>query len=253
MPNPSRELWAARAFARLIGIVVEDSIAIQRPDPPDIKAKTIAGQRLGIELVEYQSDAPVGAKGGSPAVQAQQQRSEIGRRAQVIFEDRNDHLPLVVTPFCSTFAVMKVNRADVAQRLAHLVETELIGREPPNGMEDLAVRSAAIAACGLAHLLDSLRILWGSRITQPLWDSGFGGVVGGDPQRFQMCIDRKGGRQSEYSGSYDLAWLLVHVGFDGLGEITGEVTTATYELDGFDAVYFFDSARGAEHQARQQP
>jgi len=241
-----------RAFARLVDTVVEDSIDIQTPDPPDVRANTVEGQRLGIEVVEYQSDAPIGAKGGSPVVSAQQQRSEIGRRAQTIFEDRNDHLALVVTPFWSTFAVMKVNRADVAQRLARLVESALVGREPPNGMEDLRVTPAAIAACGLANLLDSLRILWGSRITQPLWDSGFGCVVGGDPHRFQMCIDRKAGRQSEYSGSYDLAWLLVHVGLDGLGEITDEVTAATYELDGFDAVYFFDSARGTVHEARQR-
>jgi len=249
MPNPNRELWAVRSFPRVVGTVVEDSVALQRPDPPDVRAITVHGQRLAVEVVEYQVDAPVGAKGGSPAVQAQQQRTEIGSRAQAMFEARHD-FALVVTPFWSSFAVMKVNRTDVAQRLARVVERALVGRQRPNGMEDLPVTPTAIAAGGLADLLDSLRILWGTRITQPLWDSGFGGIVGGDPQRFQLCIDRKAGRRAEYSGLYDLAWLLVHVGLDGLGDITDEVTAATYELDGFDAVYFFDSARTIVHEAR---
>jgi hypothetical protein len=233
----------AKLFARTSGEIVEASVVSVAADPPDIEALLPSGSRVAIELTGYYMDMPLGARGGSALRAAQGQQETIAHHARTIFEERNGMLPLVVEPGWAGNRALPLSPDDTAHRIARVVEGVIAGKTRPKAFEFLEATPTAIAAAGLPHELEELSILWGEGVTQAMWESGFAGPMDGDPHRFAQLITKKAGRRPSYASRFDEAWLLITVDMDGFGEISSAVTQASYNLRGFERVYFFDSIR----------
>ncbi|MBJ7595056.1 MAG: hypothetical protein JF886_09390 [Candidatus Dormibacteraeota bacterium] len=95
-----------------------------------------------------------------------------------------------------------------------------------------------------------MSIIWGAAVTQPLWAGGFVAFIGSDPQKFQSVIARKGARRPIYASGFHEARLLVNISLEGIGEVSTAVANESYDLHGFDRVFFFDSTRDNCVEAR---
>jgi hypothetical protein len=240
------ELRTVRHFASVSKELIDSSIAAGA-DPPDVMAETPAGRRVAVEVTGYFSDATTAR--GSPHMAAQAEQNEVAERARACYERRN-MTPLRVEPDWTSTTPLGVHRISVAEALCAAVERALDGRTRPTGFEEFEVPASLLRSLDLPDELESVTIGWGTSVTEPMWASGFGGIIYGDPSRFQQLIDAKRGHPQGYIHGFDEVWLLVSISIHGFGEISSAVAEARYELRGFDAVFFFDRTREMVLEAR---
>ncbi len=241
VPKADREVRAVVRFAAWSGNVVPTSIQAG-PDPPDVVASTSSGKLIAIEVTDYFADDDPAKGEGSGIMAAQSEQNEIAERAQALW-DQDHSIPLIVHPFWSSTGVMGVNRKEAAELLCRVLEDLLRGRVRPEGHDDIETDEDWLLERDPTGALSRVSVVWGDAVTQPLWAGGFAAFIGSDPQKFQSLIERKGARRPSYAADFEEAWLLVNIGMEGFGEVSTTVANESYDLHGFDRVFFFDSTR----------
>jgi hypothetical protein len=238
-----RELAHLRAFRASVSDFPAGNIPAEGEESqPDFRV--FSAQRVvGIEHTEIYH------KGGGRGIPLQARETymeQITRRAQKIYESR-ENPPVSVWPSFSTNARLGSSNVDsLAEQLADIVEDNL----PPKG-ESADLKQSWSAADRLPRQFYAVRILRYGGPDAQFW---FPPMSGFEPELpvslVKERIEAKNAKRSDYRSRCDAVWLLIVV--DGsrpstFFDVSGQALRETYDSS-FDRTYLFDFQKREAHQ-----